>query len=90
MKKETYIYLIDRRGASLFADGNLVEAENSKKALEKYLKEKFKDYHIKVKKCHINEHHYIVSKSNEKGQVYRDWRTRIPYKIVEKYEKRNT
>ena len=28
-----------------------------------------------------------MSKSNEKGQVYRDWRTRIPYKIVEKYEK---
>ena len=58
----------------LYSDDNVVQAKNSKEALEKYLGKK-------VKRTEDNPQ-YCVYASNEKGQHYQDRRRDMYYKII--------
>lgn len=63
---------------SLLADNNIIEAENSKQALEKLLGKK-------VKRCHAKYDgyaEYSVVQGNEHGQIYGDHRKWVYYKIL--------
>lgn len=70
-------YLISKSSDSLFADDNLVQAENSKEALEKFIGKKVK------RVIHNEAFDYSVYLSNEKGQYYTDRRTHLYYNVID-------
>jgi hypothetical protein len=69
-------YLITKSSSALFADDNLIQAENSKQALEKYIGKKVK------RVIHNEAFDYSVYLSNEKGQYYQDRRTHLYYNVI--------
>jgi len=70
-------YLIEKSSCSLSQDNSvLVQANNSKEALEKYLNKKVS------RVIHNEPFDYSVFLSNEKGQYYQDRRTHLYYNVV--------
>lgn len=75
--KDLNWYLIDKKDSALFAEGNLVRAKNSKEALEKFINKK-----VKRSQRYYDPFDYSVSLSNEKGEMWRDRRKTIFYKVI--------
>jgi hypothetical protein len=71
-------YRIETIGAGIFVKDPMILAKNSKKALEKYLKQ-FGKYDIK-KAIHYSDYaNYSVWECNENGGRYADRRKKIYY-----------
>lgn len=76
-------YRIEEIGTNIFAEDPIIEAKNSRKALEKHLINK-KNFDIK-KAIHYSDYaNYSVWECNEEGGRYADRRKKMFYQVNKK------